>query len=153
MDRVDRPIPTGTVTFLFSDIEGSTQRWERDSAAMQAALRRHDELLHAIVAENGGYVFKTVGDEFCTVFSAPGEALAAALAIQQAVQREDWSAIGGLRVRIALHSGVTDERSGDYYGRTVNRVARLMAAGHGGQVLLSARIASRIFWKKKPSNN
>ncbi|MDP9024689.1 MAG: adenylate/guanylate cyclase domain-containing protein [Candidatus Eremiobacteraeota bacterium] len=135
------PVPTGTVTFLFTDIEESTDRWEQHASAMQSATRRHDSLLSDIVVAHGGHVFKTVGDEFCTVFSAPGPALTAALAIQRAVVREDWGDVRGLRVRMALHTGVTDERNGDYYGRTVNRVARLMAAGHGGQILVSAATA------------
>jgi len=134
-------MPTGTVTFLFSDIEASTEHWEQRAAAMQSALHRHDTLLSHTITKHGGHVFKTVGDQFCAVFSAPGPALAAALAIQQVVRQEDWSDVQGLRVRIALHTGVTDERNGDYYGRVVNRVARLLAAGHGGQVLVSAATA------------
>ena len=125
------------VTFLFSDIEGSTLRWERDRVAMQDALARHDRVMHAAVSSHGGYVFKTIGDQFCSAFQQASEAICAAAAAQEELGREDWSAIDGLRVRMAVHSGVTDERGGDYYGPAVNRVARLMSISHGGQVLVS----------------
>lgn len=134
-------VPTGAVTFLFSDIEGSTIRWETNREAMQRALRRHDEIVHSIIGRNGGHVFKTVGDEFCTAFQDAPNALAAALAIQQELAAEDFTDVSGLRVRIALHRGRADERGGDYYGPPVNRVARLLATGHGGQVLVSGAVA------------
>jgi predicted ATPase/class 3 adenylate cyclase len=135
--RTPGPLPTGTVTFLFSDIEGSTQRWERDRSAMQDAVRRHDALVRTAIDENGGFIFKTIGDAFCAVFARPEDAVAAALAAQRAISREDFAAIGGILVRIALHTGTSEERDGDYFGPTVNRVARLLAIGHGGQVLVS----------------
>jgi predicted ATPase/class 3 adenylate cyclase len=125
------------VTFLFSDIEGSTLRWERDRVAMQDALARHDRVMHTVVASHGGYVFKTIGDQFCSAFQDAAQAVTAAAVAQERLGSEDWSAIDGLRVRMAVHSGVTDERDGDYYGPAVNRVARLMAISHGGQVLVS----------------
>jgi predicted ATPase/class 3 adenylate cyclase len=131
------PIPTGTVTLLFTDIEGSTQRWEESRAAMAQALRRHDELLRAAIEKHDGYVFNTVGDAFCAVFSRAPDGVAAAIDGQRALAVEDWSAIGGLHVRMALHSGATDERDGDYFGPAVNRVARLLATAHGGQVVFS----------------
>ena len=130
-------LPSGTVTFAFTDIEGSTQRWERDRAAMQEAVRRHDGLMRTAIAEHGGYVFKTVGDAFCAAFARPEDAVAAMLAAQRALAAEDFSAVDGLRVRMAIHTGTTDERDGDYFGHAVNRVARLLAIGHGGQVLVS----------------
>ena len=130
-------LPTGTVTFLFSDIEGSTVRWERAPAAMQEALARHDGLLRAAIAANGGHVFKTIGDAFCAVFSRAESAVAASVAIQQALAAEDFRAVDGVRVRIALHSGTADERDRDYFGPVVNRVARLLAVAHGGQVVVS----------------
>jgi predicted ATPase/class 3 adenylate cyclase len=129
--------PTGEVTFLFSDIEGSTVRWESSPDAMARALARHDELLRGVIEAHGGYVFKTMGDAFCAAFGRPREATAAALAAQRALFAEDFSGVDGLRVRMALHSGTCQERDGDYFGPTVNRVARLLATGHGGQVLLS----------------
>ena len=140
--------PTGTVTFLFTDIEGSTERWDRHPDAMRAALERHDALLRAAVAEQAGFVFKTVGDAFCVAFATAGTGLAAAIAAQRAIHAEDWSAFGEgfapLHVRMGLHTGEATEREGDYYGQPVNRVARLEAAGHGGQVLLSGVMAGLV---------
>ncbi|MFN8485031.1 MAG: tetratricopeptide repeat protein [Anaerolineae bacterium] len=129
--------PTGTVTFLFTDIEGSTRLWERFPEAMQAALGRHDAILKQVIESHGGYVFKTVGDAFCAAFATAGIALAAALDAQRALAAEPWDVTGPLRVRMALHTGATIERDGDYFGPPVNRVARLLSAGYGGQVLLS----------------
>jgi predicted ATPase/class 3 adenylate cyclase len=129
--------PSGTVTFLFSDIEGSTRRWDRDRAAMQDAVRRHDVLMRTAIARHHGYVFKTVGDEFCAAFARPEDAVAAILDAQIALGAEDFSQVDGLRVRAAVHTGTADERDGDYFGPAVNRVARLLAIGHGGQVLVS----------------
>ncbi|MCP4396745.1 MAG: adenylate/guanylate cyclase domain-containing protein [bacterium] len=128
--------PTGTVTFLFTDIQGSTMLWEKYQEAMQTALARHDELLRRAIEANNGYVFKTVGDEFCAAFTTVPDALNAALAAQRALRDEDWKTCI-ITVRMALHTGATEERDGDYYGPPVNRVARLLAAGHGGQILLS----------------
>ena len=136
--------PTGTVTFAFTDIEGSTLRWERDPAAMQAALRRHDELMRATIAEHGGFVFKTIGDAFCAAFGRPQDGVGAMLAVQRALASEDFSAVDGVRVRAALHTGTADERDGDYFGPVVNRVARLLAIGHGGQVLASGVTAELV---------
>ncbi len=135
------PLPSGTITLLFTDIEGSTRQWEERRAAMAEALRRHDALLRTAIEANGGYVFKTVGDAFCAAFARPADAVAAAADAQRALAVEDWSAVGGLAVRMALHSGATDERDGDYYGPAVNRVARLLAVVHGGQVVASATTA------------
>ncbi|MGA8533724.1 MAG: adenylate/guanylate cyclase domain-containing protein [Candidatus Tumulicola sp.] len=129
--------PTGTVTFLFSDIEGSTARWEHDREAMEPALARHDALMYAALEARDAYVFKTVGDEFCAAFATAPDAIAAALDAQRALAAADFAAVDGLRVRMALHTGSAAERDGDYFGPTVNRVARLLAIGHGGQVLVS----------------
>ena len=130
--------PTGTVTFLFTDIEGSTKMWERHPQAMQRALSRHDDILREATQEHGGYVFKTVGDAFCCAFPTTPDALEAALVAQQELFAEEWGEeIGTVRVRMALHTGAAEERDGDYFGPSVNRVARLLSAGHGGQVLLS----------------
>ena len=129
--------PSGTVTFLFSDIEGSTQRWDSHPEAMAGALRRHDELLRSAIALHGGHVFKTIGDAFCVAFSMASSGVEAALLAQQTLSRENWNDVGGLRVRMALHTGVADERDADYFGPPLNRVARLLAVGHGGQVLVS----------------
>ena len=129
--------PTGTVTFLFTDIEGSTRRWEQQPDAMRDAVARHETLLRQAIEGHRGYVFKTVGDAFCAAFPTAPEALAAAIAAQRALRDEAWDSAGPLQVRMGLHTGVTDEREGDYFGPPVNRVALIEAAGHGGQVLLS----------------
>lgn len=128
---------TGTVTFLFTDIEGSTARWERDPEAMRTALVRHDALLRATVTAHGGRVFKMVGDACCAAFARAEGAVAAAAAVQRAVADEDWGTIGPIWVRVAVHTGQVEERDNDYFGPALNRVARLLAAGHGGQILLS----------------
>src|ERR1700722_8201312 len=130
-------IPSGTVTLLFSDIEGSTKLWENSSEAMAEALERHDQLLRRAMDEHHGYVFKTIGDAFCVAFETCHDALRAALATQHALMRESWPSEAEIRVRLALHTGVCQERDGDYFGPTVNRTARLMAIAHGGQVLVS----------------
>ncbi len=136
-------IPTGTVTFLFTDIEGSTRLWERYPDAMRIALARHDELLRTAIERHQGYVFKTVGDAFCAVFSTTPEAVQAALEAQLALQEEDWGEVGPLHVRMGLHTGEAEERNQDYFGPTVNRVARLQAVGYGQQTLLSQAAAER----------
>ncbi|HZI82766.1 MAG TPA: adenylate/guanylate cyclase domain-containing protein [Casimicrobiaceae bacterium] len=130
-------LPTGTVTLLFTDIEGSTRLWEAHAAAMQAALARHDALVRHCIDDHDGYVFKTGGDAFCAAFHTASDALAAALDAQRALHREPWPEGARLRVRMALHSGAVELRAGDYFGASLNRVARLLAAGHGGQTLLS----------------
>ncbi len=131
-------LPSGTVTLLFTDIEGSTRLWDRDHAAMAQALARHDALLREAVAAHGGSVFKLVGDAVCAAFPTAPAALAAALAAQRALTAEPWAKTGPLRVRMALHTATVEPHGGDYTGPPLNRVARLLAAGHGGQVLLSA---------------
>jgi predicted ATPase/class 3 adenylate cyclase len=131
------PKPTGTVTFLFSDVEGSTQRWERDRSGMEAAVRLHDGLMRSAIVDHHGHVFKTIGDEFCAVFARPDDAVAAALDAQRALLAADFGSVGELPVRMALHTGTSEERDDDYFGPTVNRVARLLAIGNGGQVLVS----------------
>lgn len=130
-------VPTGAVVFLFSDIEGSTRRWESHAEAMRDALRLHDGIVRSEIERRRGHVFKTIGDAFCAAFWTIGEALEAAVAVQQKLGRADFSGVDGLRVRIAIHAGETDERAGDYFGTAVNRTARLLSAGHGGQILVS----------------
>jgi predicted ATPase/class 3 adenylate cyclase len=145
--------PTGTVTFLFSDIEGSTSRWDADRQAMAEALARHDALMRATLEARGAYVFKTIGDAFCAAFATAPGAIAAAFDAQRALDAEDFSAVNGLRVRMALHTGTADERDGDYFGPTVNRVARLLAIGHGGQVLLSGISADLLRHEMPPQSS
>jgi predicted ATPase/class 3 adenylate cyclase len=139
-----RGLPSGTVAFLFTDVEGSTVRWDRDAAAMQRAVRRHDDLMRAAIVAHNGHVFKTIGDAFCAVFWQVDDALRASLAAQRSLDAEDFSSVEGMRVRMALHVGSSDERDGDYFGPTLNRVARLLAIGHGGQVLLSGKAAESV---------
>lgn len=130
--------PTGTVTFLFTDIEGSTKRWEAYPQEMRSALQRHDAILRGAIEDQGGYVFKTMGDAFCAAFSSPRAALSAARDLQRALSGVAWSPpVGELVVRAALHTGIADELGGDYFGQPLNRVARILSAGHGGQTLLS----------------
>jgi len=128
--------PSGTITFLFSDIEGSTARWERDRETAGALFEAHDRLL-ATVCEQRGHVFKTVGDAFCVSFDRPDWAADAAAEIQRSLAVAGWNQNAELKVRIALHVGFAQERDGDYFGPVVNRVARLLAAAHGGQIVLS----------------
>jgi predicted ATPase/class 3 adenylate cyclase len=129
--------PSGLVTLLFTDIEGSTRLWEDDPDTMTAALARHDEVLREHIEAGGGYVFKTVGDAFNAVFADAADATVSVLAAQRAIETEPWPTTARIRVRMALHSGVCVERDGDYFGPVVNRAARLLAVGHGGQILLS----------------
>ncbi len=130
-------LPTGLVTFLFTDIEGSTRLWERYPEAMPAALERHDSIMSKSIGDHAGVVFRTVGDAFCAAFSAALPAVCAALEAQRALHAGPWGAIGAMRVRMALHSSQVDLRDDGYVGPPLNRVARLLAAGHGGQTLLS----------------
>jgi predicted ATPase/class 3 adenylate cyclase len=133
--------PLGTVTFLFTDVEGSTRLWETAPTAMATAIGRHDELVRSAVEAHGGYVFSTGGDGFAVAFARAGEGLAAAVEAQSALGVEAWPAEAVIRVRMGLHTGETEERNGDYFGPAVNRTARLMGLAHGGQVLTSAATA------------
>jgi predicted ATPase/class 3 adenylate cyclase len=130
-------LPRGTVSFLFTDIEGSTQLWERHPQAMGAVVARHEALLREAITAAGGVVFKLVGDAICAAFASAQDAVTAVLAAQRALQAQAWGTIGPLGVRMALHTGVVEERRGDYFGLALSRVARLLSAGHGGQILLS----------------
>src|SRR5215210_4047716 len=113
--------PTGTVTLLFTDVEGSTKLWERDTEAMSRALSRHDELLRETVEAHGGFVFKTVGDAFYAAFSTAPEAAEAALDAQRFLLTEEWEETGPLKVRVVMHTGTAEQRDGDYFGPTLNR--------------------------------
>jgi class 3 adenylate cyclase len=137
-------LPTGTVTFLFTDLEASTRQWEQDPEAMRAALARHDDVLRTAVESHGGHVVKTTGDGVHAVFALASDALAAAVAAQRALASEPWGRVGALRVRMGLHSGAAEHRGGDYFGPVLNRAARVMALGHGGQVLCSHATADLV---------
>lgn len=130
-------LPGGTVTFLFTDIEGSTRLWEQHPEAMRLALARHDGLMRSAIQAHDGHIFKTIGDAFCAAFYTAPQALAAALDAQLALSSEPWPNDVSIRVRMALHTGTAEGRDNDYFGQPLNRVARLLSAGHGGQVLLS----------------
>ena len=129
--------PSGTVTLLFTDIEGSIRLWEADREAMAEASARHNRIVREQIEFAGGHVFQTVGEAFRAVFADSSAALASAVAIQLVVGTEPWPPGLPIRVRMALHSGVCVERDGDYFGPVVNRVDRLLAVGHGGQVLVT----------------
>ena len=140
-----QPLPTGTVTFLFTDMEGSTRAWEEHQSArgpsgMARGLARHNAIISKVATANTGYVFKTIGDAFCIAFGTADDGLAASIDMQLALAEEDWAALGvskPVRVRMALHTGPAQEQDGDYFGPTLNRTARILATGHGGQVLVS----------------
>ena len=127
--------PSGVVTFLFTDVEGSTRRWESDADSMRAALATHDGVLRSAIEAQGGFMFKHTGDGVCAAFSSPSCAVDAAVAAQQVLQ---------LPVRMGLATGEAELRDGDYFGTVLNRAARVMAAGHGGQVLLAESTASLL---------
>lgn len=137
-------IPTETVTFVFTDIVGSTRLWEQHPEAMRLALARHDFILQSAIEQHNGRVFKTVGDAFYAAFADAQDAAAAALAAQRALCTERWQSEIPLIVRIALHTGAAEQRAGDYFGSALNRIARLLAIGHGGQILLSGSTQERL---------
>src|SRR3954451_4627225 len=127
--------PSGTVTFLFTDIEGSTRRWESDPDEMRSALAVHDEILRMAIGAHGGWLFKHTGDGVCAAFGSARAAVDAAVAAQLSV---------GLPVRMGIATGEAERRGEDYLGTVLSRVARVMAAGHGGQVLVAASTASIV---------
>lgn len=132
------------VTFLFTDVEGSTKLWQEDERAMSADLALHDALVRRVIESAGGTVFKTVGDAFYAVFPAPADALRAAVLVQKELGAQSWRVPAGLRVRMAVHSGSAERRENDYFGPTLNRAARLLAAGHGGQILVSDPVQALV---------
>src|SRR5215213_8326610 len=134
-------LPRGTVTFLFTDIEGSTALWERDRQAMAVVVARHLALLDVAISAQGGVHFKTVDDAVQAVFPTAPAAVAAALAAQRALITEDWGGVDPLLVRIALHSGeAAPDEHGDYLAAPLNRLSRLLSSAHGGQILLTQTV-------------
>ena len=131
--------PTGTVSFLFTDVEGSTRLWAADEDAMSQSLRLHDTVLRHAIEAAGGYVFTTAGDSFAAAFSRASDAVRAATEAQLALGRAAWPG-PTLSVRMGIHVGEAEERSGDYFGTVVNTAARVEAAGHGGQVLITDQV-------------
>src|ERR1044072_1506040 len=129
---------SGTLTCLFTDIEGSTKRWEHHPSVMERAVKRHEEILRLAIEAESGYVFRTDGDAFKAVFVYASQALAAALRAQRALASEPWEEeIAPFLARIPLHTGAMELRDGDYVGASLNRAARLLSATHGGQILIS----------------
>ena len=137
-------LPSGTVTFLFTDLEGSTRLWEEFPDAMHTALARHDEILRDAVERRDGYVVKTTGDGLHAAFALAPDGVAAALDAQRALVAEDWNLPDPLEVRMGLHTGGAELRGGDYYGPAVNRAARVSAAAHGGQIVASSATADLV---------
>ncbi|MCL6508685.1 MAG: adenylate/guanylate cyclase domain-containing protein, partial [Bryobacteraceae bacterium] len=133
-----RELPVGTVTFLFTDIEGSSKLWEQYPDAMSAALAQHNALLRQVIEAHRGYIFKLWGDAVYAAFDRVTDALHASVEAQRELARRSWGELGSVRVRMALHTGAAEARDGDYFGPTLNRCARLLSAAHGGQILLSA---------------
>ncbi|MDW3212972.1 MAG: adenylate/guanylate cyclase domain-containing protein [Ilumatobacteraceae bacterium] len=144
-NRGDVAVPSGVVAFLFTDVEGSTGLWATDAEAMAASLRVHDDVVRTGIEQRGGYVFTTAGDAFCAAFQRASDAVGAAEQIQEALDAAPWPG-PSLRVRMGVHLGEAEERAGDYFGPTVNTAARVEAAGHGGQVLItdSVRTAANV---------
>ena len=137
-------LPSGTVTFLFTDLEGSTRLWENHPEAMKKALERHDDLLRESVESCGGHVVKTTGDGMLAVFRSAHDALDAAVRAQRLLGFETWAETGPLRARMGLHTGEAEPRAGDYHGSVLNRAARLMAAAHAGQIVVSNATADIV---------
>jgi predicted ATPase/class 3 adenylate cyclase len=137
----EEPAREAPLTFLFTDVEGSTRLWEQHPREMQAALERHDALLRTAIGDADGTVVKTTGDGLMAVFVGPLDAVAAAVAAQRALAAEPWPSTCPIRVRMGIHTGDAEARGGDYFGPAVNRAARIMAVGHGGQILLSGASA------------
>jgi len=139
-------LPSGTVTFLLTDVEGSTALWEQAPEAVRVALARHDTLFEQAIREHGGVHIRPrgEGDSRFAVFTGAPDALAAALAIQRAFTTEPWTTPRPISVRIGIHTGQAQLRDGDYYGTAVNRCARLRGIGHGGQILLSEATAALV---------
>src|SRR6516225_2399906 len=127
--------PAGVVTFLFTDVEGSTRRWEADADGMRTALATHDEVLGSAIDEHGGFLFKHTGDGVCAAFISPKSAVDAAVEAQLKLE---------LPVRMGIATGEAELREADYFGAVLNRAARVMAAGHGGQILLADSTASLL---------
>lgn len=135
---IDSKLPEGAVTFLFTDIEGSTRLWQDDSSKMKESLEVHDTIIRASVVSNGGVVFKTAGDGFCASFTDPQSAVLSAVEAQRELGSANWKTNRPISVRMGLHTGTAHVRDSDYFGPTLNRTARVMAIGHGGQIVCSA---------------
>jgi predicted ATPase/class 3 adenylate cyclase len=133
-----------TLSFWFSDIEASTRMWEKHPDAMAEAVARHDAIVRRCVETNSGTIVKSTGDGLMAVFARPADAVLAGIQTQRSLHEERWEQTGPLRIRIGMHLGAAQQRGGDYFGPALNRTARVMAAGHGGQILLSGAVADAV---------
>lgn len=140
----EAPRPTGTVTFLFTDVQGSTTLWDRHPKSMPQAAARHDDIVRTAIQNRLGYVFSTGGDGFAATFPKPSDAIRAAIDAQRQLQAETWPDGLDLRVRIGVHVGAAEERDGDYFGTAVNRAARVMSLAHGKQVVVSLAVEELV---------
>src|ERR1700739_1703699 len=127
--------PSGVVTFLFTDVEGSTRRWEADADGMGVALAAHDEVLRTAIEAHGGWLFKHTGDGVCAVFASPRSAVDGAVGAERGLE---------LPVRMGIATGEAELRDGDYFGAVLNRATRVMAAGHGGAILVAGLTGSLL---------
>jgi predicted ATPase/class 3 adenylate cyclase len=137
-------LPNGTVTFLFTDLEGSTRLWDEHPNAMSVALARHDEIVGDAISSHRGHVFSTGGDGVAAAFSRSVDALEAAVGLQRRLRAELWPDGLDLRVRVGIHTGEAEERNGDYFGPPLNLAARIMSAAHGGQIVVSRATAELL---------
>jgi class 3 adenylate cyclase len=141
---MDEPGPTGIVTCLVTEIEGSTERWERDPARMAQAVAGHDQLVRRLISTHGGHVVKSTGDGVYAIFSDAADSVSAVVAIQRALGDPGVTAGIPIAVRCGLHRGVAEQRDNDYFGSTINRAARVMGAAHGGQILVSQSVVDAV---------
>src|SRR5690349_15350443 len=134
-----RSLPSGTVTFLFTDIEGSTRIWQEEPEAMFSAQARHDAIVREAIESNNGYIFQIVGDSFTAAFHTASNGLQAAVAAQRGLQTEEWGETTAIKVRMGLHTGAAEiDSDGKYQGyTTVASAQRVMSVAQGGQVLLT----------------
>jgi class 3 adenylate cyclase/predicted ATPase len=144
--------PTGLVTFLFTDIAGSSRLWQLHPDVMAAAVERHDAVVHNRVAETDGYVFGTAGDSFSIAFSSVADGLSCAVGIQEDLRADHWTVPMRLDVRMGLHAGESVERAGNYFGPTLNTIGRLHAVAHGGQVIASDAVVALAGEPPSPSS-
>ena len=141
------------MTFLFTDIEGSTGLWEAFPESMRVAVQRHDSILHSAFDDHGGYVFSIGGDGFGAAFARVGDGISAAVSAQEALAAEHWPKGAEVRVRMGIHTGEGEERDGNYFGPAVNRAARLMAIANGGQVICSEVTAGLVAADTTPATS
>ena len=137
-------LPSGSVTILFTDIEGSTKLWDRHQELFRGALEIHNRLMREAIKSHCGCEIKTIGDSFMVAFSDPLQAANCALEMQRSIEGEFFSDIGKMRVRIGMHTGELTPQNGDYFGPPVNHASRIEATAHGGQIILSQETAEAV---------